>query len=73
MKSRCPGAVSVVVAHLVGGTMQSPSAVLPPNPTAQRLRREIWPAAAITFGLILTVGWVCLLGSGVLKLVQLAI
>ena len=51
----------------------APTAVLPPNLPAQRVRGEIWPAAVITFGLILTVGWVCLLGWGVIMLLQLAI
>ena len=59
--------------------MRSPStvvaspAVLPSNPPAPRGGREIWPAAVITFGLVLTVGWVFLLGYGVIRLMQLAI
>jgi hypothetical protein len=44
--------------------MQSPSTsvastgVLPSNPPAQRVRREIWPVAVITLGAVLTVAWV---------------
>ena len=59
--------------------MQSPSitvastAVLPTNSPAQRVRREIWPTAVISFGLVVTVGWVCLLGYWLIKLVRLAI
>ena len=48
-------------------------AVLPSNPPAQQVRREIWPAAAITFGLVLTVAWVCVLGYGLIELVRLAV
>jgi hypothetical protein len=51
-------------------TMIASAAILP---YAQRVRREVWPAAIITFGLVLTVGWVCLLGYGLVKLVQLAV
>jgi hypothetical protein len=59
--------------------MQSPSitvastAVFPSNPPAQRVRREIWPAAVITFALLLNVGWICLLGYWLIKVVRLAI
>jgi hypothetical protein len=49
------------------------AATLPYNAPAQRVRREIWPAAVITFGLVLSFGWTCLLGYGLIKLVQLAI
>ena len=48
------------------------AATLPYEP-AQRVRREIWQVSVITFGLVLTVGWVCLLGYGLIKLVQLAV
>ena len=48
------------------------AATLPYEP-AQRVRREIWPVAVITFGLVITVGWVCLLGYGLIRLVQLAV
>ena len=48
------------------------AATLPYEP-AQRVRREIWPAAVIAFGLVLTVGWTCLLGYGLIELVRLAI
>jgi hypothetical protein len=41
------------------------------NPPAGR--REIWPAAVITFGLSLTAAWVILLGYGLVRLVELAI
>ena len=56
--------------------MQSPStsvastAVLPSNPPAQRVRREIWPVA---LGAVLTVAWVCLLGYGLIELVWLVL
>jgi hypothetical protein len=64
---------------IIQQAMQSPStsvastAVVPSNPPAQRARRKIWPAAEITFGLVLTVAWVCLLGYGLIELVRLAI
>jgi len=58
--------------HFPGITV-APAAVLPSNLPDQRVRREIWPAAVITFGLVVTVGWACLLGYGVIMLLQLAI
>jgi hypothetical protein len=36
-------------------------------------RHPIWPAAAITFGLSLTVSWMILLGYGLVRLIELAI
>jgi len=54
-------------------TIIAPAATLPSNPPAQRNRREIWPVAVVTFGLVLSVGWSCLLGYGVIKLAQMAI
>ena len=59
--------------------MHSPSvtltstAVLPSNLTAQRVRREIWPAAVIAFAIALNVGWICLLCYGLVQLLRLAI
>jgi hypothetical protein len=32
-----------------------------------------WPKAVITFGLVLTAAWMCFLGYGLVKLVELAI
>jgi hypothetical protein len=34
--------------------------------------RQIWPKAAIVFGLGITVAWVCLLGYGFAKLIEIA-
>jgi hypothetical protein len=34
---------------------------------------QFWPAAVITLGIVLTVGWVILLGFGLVKLIELAL
>jgi hypothetical protein len=40
---------------------------------AAREPRHIWPRVIVAFGLALTVAWICLLGYGLVKLVELAI
>jgi hypothetical protein len=49
--------------------------VLAPNsqPARRVAVRGIWPAAAIAFGLGLTAAWICFLGYGLVKLVDLVI
>ena len=42
-------------------------------PAREPLFRRIWPAAAIAFGLGLTAAWMCFLGYGLVKLVEIAI
>jgi hypothetical protein len=51
------------------------SGVLAPNSQpARRLPvRRIWPTAVIAFGLGLTAAWICFLGYGLVKLVELMI
>ena len=34
---------------------------------------RIWPPAVIAFGLVLSVAWTCLLGYGLVKLIDVAI
>jgi len=63
--------------------MQSPSASVsaaPPlpaelsfDPAPEPVIHRIWPAAIIAFGLGLTVVWVCLLGYGLVRLVEFAL
>jgi hypothetical protein len=36
-------------------------------------RDQFWPAAVITLGVVLTAGWVILLGFGLIKLIKLAL
>jgi hypothetical protein len=37
-----------------------------------KLFPRIWPAAIITFGFVLTVAWVALLGYGIISLIRIA-
>jgi hypothetical protein len=46
---------------------------LPADSTQSAVRHPIWPKAVIAFGFSLTVGWMILLGYGVVMLVELAI
>ena len=46
---------------------------VPSNPSAQIVRREIWPTAVIAFAVVLNVAWVCLLGYWLITIVRLAI
>jgi hypothetical protein len=48
------------------------TADLPSASTARLLFYPIWPRALIAFGLALTSAWTCLLGYGLIKLVELA-
>jgi hypothetical protein len=51
------------------------SGVFAPNsqPASRLLVRQIWPTAVIAFGLGLTAAWICFLGYGLVKLVELMI
>ena len=51
----------------------APPVVLKPDPPAQHVRHPGWPAAIIAFGLGLTVAWVCLLGYGLVVLIDLVV
>jgi hypothetical protein len=46
-------------------------------PNSQHARKlpvhQIWPTAVIAFGLGLTAAWICFLGYGLVKLVELVI
>ena len=35
--------------------------------------RRIWPQAVIAFGLVFTAAWICFLGYGIVKLIEMAI
>jgi hypothetical protein len=45
----------------------------PSVPAATVIVDRIWPKAVIAFGLGLTAAWICLLGYGIAKLVEMAI
>ena len=42
-------------------------------PAVTPIIHRIWPVAVIAFGLGLTAAWICLLGYGILKLVELVV
>ena len=42
-------------------------------PTHAPFVRRIWPQAVIVFGLGITAAWICLLGYGIVKLIEMAI
>ena len=54
--------------------MQTQTVIVPITPAAKKetLRLQIWPAAIILFGLALNVGWVALLGYGIVSILKLA-
>ena len=41
--------------------------------TATPVIHRIWPVAVIAFGLALTAAWMCLLGYGLVKIIEMAI
>ena len=49
--------------------------VFGPNaqPSRKLVVRQIWPTAVVAFGLGLTAAWICFLGYGLVKLVELVI
>ena len=51
----------------------APTADKPSVPAATADVRQIWPKAVIAFGLGLTAAWICFLGYGLVKLIELLI
>jgi hypothetical protein len=51
----------------------APPVALKSDPPAQRVQHPEWPAAIIAFGLGLTVAWVCLLGYGLVVLIDFVV
>jgi hypothetical protein len=51
----------------------TPAMDRPSAPAAIPAVNRIWPIAVIAFGLGLTAVWICLLGYGILKLVELVV
>ena len=47
--------------------------VLKSDPPVQHVHQAEWPAAIIAFGLGLTVAWVCLLGYGLVVLIDFVV
>ena len=43
------------------------------TPTRAPVIRRIWPQAVIVFGLALSAAWICFLGYGIVKLIEMAI
>jgi hypothetical protein len=43
------------------------------QPTRRLAVPQIWPTAVLAFGLGLTAAWICFLGYGLVKLVELVI
>jgi hypothetical protein len=59
---------------MVSKKMQTQKAIASPAlaPADDTLFHQIWPQAMIAFGLGLTAVWICLLGYGLVKLIELA-
>ena len=53
-------------------TAPAPTADSRSTPAAQPLFDRIWPPAMVAFALGLTAVWICLLGSVLVRLVELA-
>jgi hypothetical protein len=51
----------------------TPTVDKPPARTATPAIHRIWPVAVIGFGLGLTAAWVCLLGYGFFKIIEMAV
>ena len=51
----------------------SPTAEAHAEAAREPFSRRVWPTGVIAFGIGLTAAWMCLLGYGLVKLVELAI
>ncbi len=55
------------------GSLTADAHSAPAIPAATSSANRIWPVAVIGFGLALTAAWMCLLGYGLVKIIEMAI